>query len=120
MLRPALESVAEIFGRRRDYRKMLEAVYWHDWQSDPYSSGAYSYAGVGGGPARKQLAKSLEQTLFFAGEALDVEESFSVGGALSTGTKGRERITPRRITYRPRLSGSILPVGAPKTVPSLC
>jgi monoamine oxidase len=92
VLRPALASVAAIFGKRRDYRKMLEAVYWHDWQSDPYSSGAYSYAGVGGGPAKKQLAKSVEQTLFFAGEALDREESSSVGGALSTGQKVAKEI----------------------------
>lgn len=92
VLRPALVSVAEIFGKRRDYRKMLEAVYWHDWQSDPYSSGAYSYAGVGGGPAKKQLAKSVEQTLFFAGEALDMEESSSVGGALSTGQRAAKEL----------------------------
>lgn len=92
MLRPALVSVAEIFGKRRDYRKMLEAVYWHDWQSDPYSRGAYSYAGVGGGPAKKQLAKSVEQTLFFAGEALDVAESSSVGGALGTGQRAAKEL----------------------------
>ena len=92
VLRAALASVTEIFGKRRDYRKMLEAVYWHDWQSDPYSSGAYSYSGVGGGPAKKQLAKSVEQTLFFAGEALDVEESSSVGGALSTGQRAAKEL----------------------------
>lgn len=92
VLRPALASVTEIFGKRRDYRKMLEAVYWHDWQSDPYSSGAYSYSGVGGGAAKKQLAKSVEQTLFFAGEALDVEESSSVGGALSTGKRAAQEL----------------------------
>ncbi|GFE79744.1 hypothetical protein GCM10011487_17440 [Steroidobacter agaridevorans] len=92
VLRAALASVTEIFGKRRDYRKMLEAVYWHDWQSDPYSSGAYSYSGVGGGPAKKQLAKSVEQTLFFAGEALDVEESSSVGGALSTGQRAAKEV----------------------------
>lgn len=92
VLRAALASVAEIFGKRRDYRKMLEAVYWHDWQSDPYSSGAYSYSGVGGGPAKKQLAKPVEQTLFFAGEALDVEESSSVGGALSTGQRAAKEL----------------------------
>lgn len=92
VLRPALASVAEIFGKRRDYRKMLEAVYWHDWQGDPYSNGAYSYAGVGGGPAKKLLAKSVEQTLFFAGEALDVEEWSSVGGALTTGQRAAKEL----------------------------
>lgn len=92
VLRPALASIAEIFGKRRDYHKMLEAVHWHDWQSDPFSSGAYSYAGVGGGPARRQLAKSVEGTLFFAGEAVDEEESSSVGGALNTGQRAAKEL----------------------------
>nr|WP_298727715.1 NAD(P)/FAD-dependent oxidoreductase [uncultured Steroidobacter sp.] len=92
VLRPALASVTQIFGKRRDYRKMLEAVYWHDWQSDPYSSGAYSYAGVGGGRAKRQLARPVEQTLFFAGEALDMEESSSVGGALSSGQRAAKAV----------------------------
>ncbi|HWK50896.1 MAG TPA: NAD(P)/FAD-dependent oxidoreductase [Steroidobacter sp.] len=92
VLRAALASVTQIFGKRRDYRKMLEAVYWHDWQSDPYSCGAYSYSGVGGGLARKQLARPVEQTLFFAGEALDAEESSSVGGALSSGQRAAKEL----------------------------
>lgn len=92
VLRPALASLAELFGKGRNYRKLLEGVYWHDWQSDPYSCGAYSYAGVGGGPARKQLARPLEQTLFFAGEALDPEESSSVGGALHTGQRAAQQV----------------------------
>lgn len=92
ILRAALGSVAEIFGKRRDYHRMLEAVYWHDWQGDPFSSGAYSYAGVGGGAARRQLAKPVEETLFFAGEALDEEESSSVGGALHTGRRAAKTL----------------------------
>lgn len=92
VLRPALASLAELFGKGRNYRRLLEGVYWHDWQSDPYSCGAYSYAGVGGGPARKQLARPLEQTLFFAGEALDQEESSSVGGALNTGQRAAQQL----------------------------
>jgi monoamine oxidase len=92
VLRPALASLGQIFGKDRNYRRMLEGVYWHDWQNDPYSSGAYSYAGVGGGTARKPLAQPVEQTLFFAGEALDEEEPSAVGGALNTGRKAAEQI----------------------------
>jgi len=90
VLRAALASITELFGKRRNYHKLLEGVYWHDWQSDPYSSGAYSYAGVGCGTARRQLARPVESTLFFAGEALDEEESSSVGGALNTGKRAAE------------------------------
>lgn len=92
ILRSALGSVAEIFGKRRDYHKMLEAAYWHDWQGDPFSSGAYSYAGVGAGSARRQLGRPVDDTLFFAGEALDEEESSSVGGALNTGQRAARAI----------------------------
>jgi monoamine oxidase len=92
VLRPALASLGQLFGKDRNYRRLLEGVYWHDWQNDPYSSGAYSYAGVGGGPARKQLSRPVEQTLFFAGEALDQEESAGVGGALNTGRQAAEQL----------------------------
>lgn len=92
VLRPALASLGQLFGKDRNYRRLLEGVYWHDWNNDPYSCGAYSYAGVDGGPARKQLAQPVEQTVFFAGEALDEEESSGVGGALNTGRRAAEQI----------------------------
>ena len=96
IVRQALASLAAIFGKRVNYRRLLEAVYWHDWQSDPFSSGAYSYAGVGGGQARKQLAKPVEQTLFFAGEATDQEEAAGVGGALNSGRRAAEELLAGR------------------------
>lgn len=92
MLQPALASLRALFGKGLNYRKMLEGVYWQDWQSDPFSCGAYSYANVGGGKARRALARPVEETLFFAGEALDEEESASVGGALSTGEQAAKQL----------------------------
>jgi monoamine oxidase len=96
VLRPAVASLTQLFGKDRNYRRLLEGVYWHDWQNDPYSCGAYGYAGVNGGSARKQLAEPVEQTLFFAGEALDEEESSSVGGALNTGKRAAELVLARQ------------------------
>ena len=49
----------------------LVDAYFHDWQSDPFSRGAYSYGAVGSDGANAALAHSLEDTLFFAGEATD-------------------------------------------------
>jgi monoamine oxidase len=92
MLEPALVSLRSLFGKSLNYKKMLEGFYWHDWQSDPFSCGAYSYANVGGGRARKALARPVEQTLFFAGEALDAEESAGVGGALNTGEQAAKQL----------------------------
>ena len=92
ILRPAIDSLAQVFGKSLNYRRLLDAVYWHDWQSDPFSNGAYSYAGVNGGAARRQLAKPVEQTLFFAGEATDEEESAGVGGALESGRRAAREL----------------------------
>jgi len=41
-----------------------------DWWSDPYSRGSYSYKSVGADYTKlaKQLARSIDNTLFFAGE----------------------------------------------------
>jgi monoamine oxidase len=50
---------------------------------------------VGGTGAREQLAEPLEETLFFAGEATDVEQSGTVGGALASGSRAAREILGR-------------------------
>jgi len=52
-----------------DLARLLEAEYFHNWQSDPFSRGAYSYGKVGADGAQEALASPVENTLFFAGEA---------------------------------------------------
>lgn len=87
----ALESMAEAFGmRRRTLEQQLTATYSHDWQADPFSRGAYSYATVGGAEASRLLARPLEATLFFAGEATSRDETGTVAGALESGKRAAE------------------------------
>ncbi len=77
-------SVADIAGR-------LVGAHAHDWQSDPFSQGAYSYVRAGGEGAQRQLAAPLEDTLFFAGEACDEGHFGTVHGAIASGRRaGRE------------------------------
>ena len=64
----------------------------HDWQADPYARGGYSYVKVGGTGAREELAAPLVDTLYFAGEATDVEQSGTVGGALASGQRAAREI----------------------------
>ncbi|HEX2100667.1 MAG TPA: NAD(P)/FAD-dependent oxidoreductase [Candidatus Synoicihabitans sp.] len=45
------------------------AGYWHDWSSDPFSRGAYSFATAEGESVRRQAGEAEADTLFFAGEA---------------------------------------------------
>jgi monoamine oxidase len=82
-----IESLRALFGRL-DFSSMLEHVGWHDWQDDPFACGAYSYVLAGGASARGRLGRPVEDTLFFAGEACDVNgESATVGGALQSGRR---------------------------------
>jgi monoamine oxidase len=88
ILRAALTSLEEIFGVDSAVAGRLQGTYYHDWQHDPYSRGAYSYLKAGAGEAQAQLARPLAGRLFFAGEATDTEnESGTVTGALHSGLR---------------------------------
>jgi monoamine oxidase len=96
IVRQALQSLSTVF-RRRAYREFqLEAAYLHNWQTDPFARGAYSYVTVGGGDARRSLAEPLEDTLFFAGEATDTKsEAATVTGALQSGERAAREVSKR-------------------------
>ncbi|MBV8145634.1 MAG: FAD-dependent oxidoreductase [Gammaproteobacteria bacterium] len=88
----ALESLEHLFGTDVDLESELRAFYYHDWQQDPLSCGAYSYVTVGAQSARTALARPLEDTLFFAGEATDEEEGGTVAGALLSGERAAREL----------------------------
>ena len=87
--RHALHDLAAHLGST--YERLAELVrgsWMHNWEKDPYSRGAYSYAVVGGSGAARKLARPVEQTIFFAGEATDTNgHSGTVEGALATGVR---------------------------------
>jgi monoamine oxidase len=90
LVRGALASLASVFSLAPE--PLLEGYYLHEWDSDPFACGAYSYVLVGGGAARAQLAAPLENTLFFAGEATDTEEAGTVNGALRSGVRAAREL----------------------------
>ena len=93
IVQQALESLSAVFGGRPPSEFELEAAYLHNWQTDPFARGAYSYIAVGGGDARRMLAEPLEDTLFFAGEATDTEdEAATVTGALQSGERAAQEV----------------------------
>jgi monoamine oxidase len=53
----------------RDVGARLEYHHYHDWQSDPFTRGGYTYVKVGGVDAHRTLAEPVAGTLYFAGEA---------------------------------------------------
>jgi monoamine oxidase len=91
LLAQALASVQSIFESKEEPQAFLV----HDWQADPYARGGYSYVRVGGTGAREELAAPLDETLYFAGEATDTEESGTVGGALASGMRAAREILDR-------------------------
>lgn len=64
----------------------------HNWSTDPYSHGVYTYARTGHGDAGSKLRESIEDTLFFAGEATaDGAEQDTVHGALTSGLRAADK-----------------------------
>jgi monoamine oxidase len=92
IVRQAMASLSTVFGGRPVGEFELEAAYLHNWQTDPFARGAYSYVTAGGGDARKVLARPIEGTLFFAGEATDEDEAATVGGALQSGARAAREV----------------------------
>jgi monoamine oxidase len=86
------ELSAALQIRRSRLEAQVERIYFHDWSSDRYSLGAYSYIGVGGTDAPRQLTRPVESTLFFAGEATDTENSGTVEGAIASGIRAARQI----------------------------
>ena len=57
------------------------------WESDPFSGGSYSAALPGHQNARRELAKPVENRLFFAGEACEDKWATTAAGAYLSGQK---------------------------------
>ncbi len=94
IFRIAVEGFARMLGiaENRLYAE-LEGAYMHDWQSDPYALGAYSYLLTGGLDAHETLQRPVGDVLYFAGEAIVGKgESGTVGGALESGKRAAAAI----------------------------
>lgn len=62
------------------------AGHVEDWSRKPYIKGAYSFSTVGMGNAREIAAQPIEDKLFFAGEAMNINGHHqSVHGAVESG-----------------------------------
>jgi monoamine oxidase len=96
----ALESLSLIFGVNKNVlRTFVAQSYFHNWHTDPLSRGAYSYVPVNGMEHQLNLAKQVDDTLFFAGEATSLGHFGTVHGAIQSGMRAAREIltaTPRR------------------------
>jgi monoamine oxidase len=85
-VRAALDALTVVLGIDPVLvHKGIRGGFSHDWQVDPFSRGAYSYAAVGGSDAGEELGASLDATLFFAGEATESDgQNATVHGAIAS------------------------------------
>src|ERR1700733_3324075 len=91
----ALETLGRLFGKSStELEALLEIAYFHDWQADPFSRGAYSYVKAGAADAPEILGRPVQGTLFFAGEAADITgNNGTVHGAIASARRAVARIT---------------------------
>ena len=82
-----LQVLAYIFGVDENFiKKELVAHYITNWTADIFTRGAYSYPTLDTHWAKGVLLQPVEQTLYFAGEALyKGSETGTVEGALASG-----------------------------------
>ncbi|MDH5411410.1 MAG: FAD-dependent oxidoreductase, partial [Alphaproteobacteria bacterium] len=86
----ALDRVAEIFGN--DIRKHVTRSIVTAWGTEPWTLGAYSCARPGQAHQRRELAKPIDERLFFAGEATISGSHATCHGAYFSGIRAAEEI----------------------------
>jgi monoamine oxidase len=90
----AVQSLSSLLHiERSTVQAQLQTAYFHDWDSDPFSKGAYSYVKVGGEGSQRTLGSPVSDTLFFAGEATDTSgHNGTVHGAIASGQRAAREI----------------------------
>ena len=94
----SLQALSHIFSLPvRSIEDSLVDFYTHDWATDPFSIGAYSYIPVGALKAQAALAEPVENTIYFAGEAANKKGHHgTVHGALASGLRSAHLIQQTR------------------------
>jgi monoamine oxidase len=94
LLELALQTLAKIF--KKDLEEIKEELVTSksvNWPGDPFTKGAYSYTTIHTGDSYKVLAQPLNDTVFFAGEALySGEVTGTVEGAFGSAQEVAENI----------------------------
>lgn len=63
------------------------------WRSDPFARGSYSFMARGAEPSdRRILARPVDDSLYFAGEAVDLGNPATVHGAYQSGIDAADRV----------------------------
>lgn len=89
ILEISFKSLASIFKMNiEELKQKLTASVVVNWSTEPFALGGYSYNMIGSSTARKIMNTPIEQTLFFAGEAL--YEGYDIGTVEAALVSGRD------------------------------
>ena len=100
----ALDELSRIIKTSvSEMKDLLGSSYMHDWRHDPFARGAYSYVPMGKLAARQTLAEPVEDTLYFSGEATELDgHSATVHGAIASGRRAaREILAKAKPSFSP-------------------
>ena len=89
----ALDWISGVFGSRA--KKAVSRAHATSWSKDPWALGAFSSAPPGAQEARKALSESLNDVVWFAGEAVHQTFSGTVGGAWQDGERAADAVIAR-------------------------
>jgi len=90
----ACATLARVFSVDEDLvRASLLETHSHDWSSDPFARGAYSYVPAGAMDAPAAMTQPEDETLFFAGEHTDTTGHWgTVHAALRSGLRAAQQV----------------------------
>lgn len=90
----ALKTLQKLTGKSLSFlKKQLLASYTHDWNTDPFSLGAYSYTGIQDIDHIRGLRRPYKNTIVFAGEATaEGTAQGTIHGALASGARAGRQV----------------------------
>ncbi len=90
----AIAALAQTLGLEiKSITEQLVSSHHHDWNRDPFSKGAYAYFRPGYETAADILADPIDDSVYFAGEALAKEgRNGTVDGAIQTGLEAARHL----------------------------
>lgn len=89
----ALATLARGFGRpRAALEDLLDAAEVVDWPQDPLAGGGYAVFPPGTTGVPEELARPVDGTLFFAGEATVLGAAGTVHGAVESGERAARQV----------------------------
>jgi monoamine oxidase len=89
----AVQSLSQIFSvTESEVRRRITRSHFHNWGNDKYARGGYTYLPVNGIEHQLSLAKAVDDTLFFAGEATSAGNVGTVHGAIQSGQRAAREI----------------------------